>query len=270
MLIFAVDDEKLLLDSLQRKIREAAPKAEVKAFSKVSEVLQAVEEKGLRPEVAFLDIEMPGMRGLELAKRIKEASPLTQIVFVTGYSEYALDAFRLHARGYILKPVSTERIREELSLLSAKPDPRVHPDRLSVRCFGYFDVFWKGEPLHFCRSQTRELLAYLIDRRGAVCTAGEIIAALWEGEVDPKRKGAYLRALTADLRQSLKEIGLEEMLIRQRKQWAIRPEYLDCDYYRFLRGDPEAVNAYQGEYMLQYSWAEMTAAQLIFAPGLEE
>lgn len=266
MLIFAVDDEQLLLETLQRKIQEAAPGTEVEGFNRVSDVIRAVTDRRERPDVAFLDIEMPGMRGLELARRIKDASPATQIIFVTGYSEYAVEAYKLHARGYVLKPVTTERIREELELLKTASPSQESTGRLTVRCFGYFEVFWEGEPLRFARTQTKELLAYLIDRRGTICTAGQIIAALWEDASDVKRKGAYLRALTADLRQTLKGIGMEDLLLRQNKQWAIRTECLDCDYYRFLRGDPDAVNAYRGEYMLQYSWAEMTAAQLTFAP----
>ena len=264
MLIIAVDDEKLLLDTLQRKIQEAAPEARVKAYSRASDVLREVQEEGMRPDAAFLDIEMPGIRGLELAKRIRESSPDTQIIFVTGYSEYAVEAFRLHARGYVLKPVTTERIREELDQLGRPSGHPEDPTRLKVRCFGYFEVFWKGEPLRFARRHTRELLAFLVDRKGAVCTAGDIIAALWEGEGDPRRRGSYLRSLTLDLKQTLKEAGMEKVLIRQYNQWAIRPELLDCDYYRFLEGDIDAVNAYRGEYMLQYSWAEMTAAQLSF------
>ncbi len=270
MLIFAADDEKLLLDTLQRKIQEAAPGARVEAFSRASDVLREVRENGMRPDVAFLDIEMPGIRGLELAKKIRESSPDTQIIFVTGYSEYAVEAFRLHARGYVLKPVTTERIREELNQLGSAKGYAADPARLNVRCFGYFEVFWKGEPLHFARRHTRELLAFLVDRKGAVCTSGEIIAALWEGKDDLRRKGSYLRSLTADLKQSLKEIGMEQVLIRQYNQWAIRPELLDCDYYRFLEGDIDAVNAYRGEYMLQYSWAEMTAAQLTFQTELNK
>ena len=271
MHIIAVDDERLLLETLQRKIQEAAPAARVKAFSRTSDVLRALQEKGLRPDVAFLDIEMPGMRGLELAKKIREASPSTQIIFVTGYSEYAVEAFHLHARGYVLKPVTTERIREELDHLGRPESQTIQeggPERLKIQCFGYFEVFWKGEPLLFSRRQTRELLAFLVDRKGAVCSSGDIITALWEEETNLRRKGAYLRTLTADLRQVLKEIGQDEVLIRQHNQWAIRPELLDCDYYRFLEGDIDAVNAYHGEYMLQYSWAEMTAAQLIFRSDL--
>ena len=87
MLIFALDDKPLLLQGLKRCILEAEPSAEVLGFKRAAEVLELMEKEKLKPDVAFLDIEMPGMSGLELAKRMKENSPDTNIVFVTGYSQ---------------------------------------------------------------------------------------------------------------------------------------------------------------------------------------
>ena len=87
---------------------------------------------------------------------------------------------------------------------------------------------------------------------------------LWEDLDAVKDPKAYLRALTLDLRATLASIGMEDVLIRSRGQWAVRTEKLDCDYYRLKNGDPAAINAYNGEYMKQYSWAEMTLAALTF------
>ena len=79
-----------------------------------------------------------------------------------------------------------------------------------------------------------------------------------------KNLKARIRILISDLRQTLKQIGQEELIIRRSGQIAIRREAIDCDYYRLLDGDVDAVNAFHGDYMLQYSWAEMTAGQLAF------
>ncbi len=262
MLIYAIDDEALILESLQRAIREAAPGARLRCFDRVSALLEAITAEGERPDVIFSDIEMPGLGGLELAVKLKTLSPDSRIVFVTGYSQYAVEAFRLHISGYVMKPVTAERVREELEQMGSAPAaPR---NRLRVRCFGAFEVFWNGEPLSFSRSKTKELLAFLVDRRGERCTDGELISALWEGTGEPKQRKAYLRTLTADLRAVLSGIGMEELLIRDRRSWAIRPELLDCDYYRMLGGDMDAVNSYRGEYMSRYSWAEFTAGSLYF------
>ena len=136
--------------------------------------------------------------------------------------------------------------------------------KLAVRCFGYFDVFYGGEPLIFTRAKTKELLAYLVDRAGASCTSGEIELALWEDAGTVKDPKLYLRVLTNDLRAVLASIKMEDVLIRGRNQWAVRRSLLDCDYYRLLDGEAELDDVFEGEYMKQYTWAEETAARLEF------
>ena len=173
---------------------------------------------------------------------------------VPGYEQYAVEAYRRHVSGYVMKPVEADRVREELEALELPLQP-AEPDKLRVRCFGYFDVFWHEEPLIFSRTQTKELFAYLIDREGAACTAGEIISALWEDSEATRNTKAYLRVLTQDLKNTLSSIGMADVLIREHGQWAVRTEKLDCDYFRMKKGEPEAINAYNGEYMIQFSWA---------------
>lgn len=79
-----------------------------------------------------------------------------------------------------------------------------------------------------------------------------------------KAAGERIRKIISDLKATLKEIGMEDVLIRQRRQVAVRRDLIDCDYYRMLDGDMTAVNAYRGEYMADYSWAEITAGRLHF------
>lgn len=263
MQILAIDDEARALSLLQKAIRDAAPEAEVLPFRSGKQALEAIEQQMLRPDFIFSDIQMPDLNGLELAVRLRIAAPEAKLVFVTGYSHYALDAFQLHASGYILKPVDEARIREELEHHGIQ-EKMPEPDKLVVRCFGAFEAFWNGIPLSFGRQQTKELLAYLIDRRGAYCSAEEIIAAIWEDELDMPAAKHRIRNLVGDLRKTLKGVGLEQMLLRKRNQLAILPACTDCDYYRMLEGDMDAVNAFRGEYMAQYSWAELTKGELVF------
>lgn len=263
MLIFAVDDEPKLLQYLHAAIAEAAPDAVIRDFHLGQPALDAMEREGLRPDVVFSDIRMPGVTGLELAVRMRILSPATRIVFVTGYDDYALEAFQCRASGYVLKPVSPAKIRAELEALPPVLTPP--PQRkLKVRCFGYFEVFWEDKPLHFQRQQTKELFAYLISRDGAACTHGEISAALWEEEGDMKLTGNRIRTLFSDLRGTLRSIGMEDVLIRHRASIALNRSLLDCDFYRMQSGDMDAINAFRGEFMVQYSWAEMTAGMLVF------
>lgn len=263
MLIFAIDDEPKMLALLHDAIAEAEPDAGIMDFAGGEELLSAMSE-GLRPDVVFSDIELPEMNGLALAVEIKKQSPETKIIFVTGFPKYAADAFRLHANGYIVKPVSSSRVREELDHLRLPNSMPEEQKKLRVRCFGHFEVFWHGEPVVFRRKQSKELLAFLIDREGRACTSEEIAAALWENEGDMKAASSRIRRILHDLRATLREIGMEDLLIRQRRQLAVRRELLDCDYYRMLEGDMDAVNAFGGTYMMEYSWAELTTGRLQF------
>lgn len=265
MRIFAIDDEHLMLAALHKAIAEAEPGAEIDDFKNGRSVLAAIDQ-GITPDVVFSDIRLPRMDGLNLAVRIKEKAPNTRIVFVTGYMEYAAEVWRRHINeyisGYLMKPVTAAAIREELDHLPEPP--KAEPDKLQVRCFGQFEVFWQGEPLIFKRRQTKELLAFLIDKEGTACTAEQISTALWEDETDMQAAQANIRLLVSDLRVKLSSIGMEDVLIRSSKQTAIRRDMVDCDYYRMLDGDISAVNAFYGEYMAQYGWAELSEGRLHF------
>ena len=262
MMIFAIDDEPKALRVLCRCVEAAAPGAGLRAFDSAFAALDVIRFGSLFPDIVFSDIEMPGLSGLEFAVALKKASPDTRVVFVTAFSQYALDAFQVRAQGYIMKPLTTALVRRELDELPAEPKPA--PNRLRVQCFGYFEVFWRGEPLRFARRRTKEFLAYLVDRRGAFCAMEDVISALW-GDVDDMKNAKHrVRNYISDLRETLKEIDMEDVLIRRTNNIAIRTELLDCDYYRMLEGDMAAVNAFRGEYMTNYSWAEITAGNLYF------
>ena len=259
VLVFAIDDEPELLRNAALAIREAAPEATLRCFARADDALDAIRAGKQSPDIVFCGIELQGVSGLELAAALRTDAPNTKTVFVTGSPQYALDAFRVRAQGYILKPLTPELVRSELDYL---PTP-VRADRLLVRCFGSFEVFWNGEPLRFGRRQAKELLAYLVDRRGASCTAEEIISALWGEDYDLRTAKQRVRNLVFDLRSTLRQIGMENVLIRQGSCIAIRSELLDCDYYRMLEGNL-TVDTFRGEYMANYSWAELTTGALVF------
>ena len=89
MLIFAIDDEPIALTVLHNAIAEAVPEARIMDFPLGTDALEAIQGRGLHPDVVFSDIRMPQLDGLALAARIRSASPATKLVFVTAYSEYA-------------------------------------------------------------------------------------------------------------------------------------------------------------------------------------
>lgn len=262
MRILAVDDKAMPRKALVRAIEEAAPDADVVACANAAEALALPDAASF--DVAFLDIDMPGTSGIELARELKRLNPRVNVVFATGFGEYMADAFAMHSSGYLMKPVTAEAVAAELENLRFPPVPPADEGRLVVHCFGDFEVFSGGEPLAFERAKTKELLAYLVDRRAAVVPLREIEAVLWEDSHGGRGvSGSYLRTLAADLKRALSGSGHGDVLVKRYGALGVNASRIACDYYDFLDGDLLAINAWHGKYMEQYSWAEETKAALL-------
>ncbi len=254
MKILAVDDKKLALEALMDAIATAAPDSEIHGFRCPDEALKFSSTTPC--DVAFLDIDMQGMNGIALAKRLKLLFPKINVIFATGYHNFAEDALALHCSGYLMKPITPEKVRQELADLRHP----ICPDkgkRVRFQTFGNFEVYIDGQPVKFRYEKAKELLAYLVDR-GTFCTNHEIMAALWEQ--DPS--SSYFRTLRKELVDVFKCAGCSDVLVQQRGKLGIVPDLVDCDCYAWKRGEPCALNAYHGEYMSQYSWGEFTLDSL--------
>lgn len=269
MRILAIDDELHARRTLVSALHEAAPEAEVVEFALPSEMLAYAEEHPF--DAAFLDINLRGMGGMELAARLKRLNPKVNLVFVTGYSEFTGEAIAMHASGYIMKPVTAEQVRRELDDLRYSPETPEEGRRalLHLHCFGNFDVSdAEGRPVRFERSKAKELLAYLTFRRGAACTTREVAGLLFEDLVYDDRQQSYVQQIISALLHGLRRVGAERAVIRSYNSLALDVSLVDCDYYRFEAGEREARSLYAGEFMAQYSWAEGVTAFLDRAAGL--
>ena len=254
MRILCLDDEPLALKLLASTIETVKPDAEVLPFKKQTELLEEAEKNGC--DVAFLDIHMRGMNGVEVAKRLKEINPKLNIIFVTGFSDYKADAMDMRASGYIMKPVSEEDVERELSELRFPIIPK-DDALLRVQCFGNFDVFTPdGTPVHFERKKAKEIFAYLVHRHGSSCTTREIAAVLFEDAPYDTTKEKYLQTLYSAMFKALRAVKAESVIHKTRDSLSVNTKLLDCDYYRFAELDAGAVNSYTNEYMSQYYWAE--------------
>ena len=254
MKVIAVDDEELMLHALVRAIKASPDVAEVVKFSSCEKALDYVKENAI--DVAFLDINMRGMGGIALAEKILELRTNSKIVFCTGYEEYALPAFKIHASGYLMKPISAEDVQGEIDNIKGV---RKKEKLLDVKCFGNFEIYAKGEKVSFKRSKTKELFAFLVDRRGAGMTAKQICAVLFPEDTDDAKNTAYFRQLVMDLKNTLKTVGAEDAFCHETPFYRVDTSFLKCDYFSFLEtGKPD----FFGEYMMQYSWAEETCAML--------
>lgn len=253
MIAIAVDDEPLMLGALTKAVKASPDITAVSGFTSCEEALNFVQNTPA--DIAFLDIHMRGMGGLSLAEKITGFCPDCKIVFCTGYEEYAIPAFKIHASGYLLKPISAADVQAEIDNIKGV---RRREKPLSVKCFGHFEVYINGEKLPFKRSKTKELFAFLVDRNGAGVTVAEIGVALWEKNEEQKNQN-YIHQLFHDLRQSLEAVGVDGVFERNQYFYSINPEKIECDYYTYLQtGNPP----FRGEYMSQYSWAEETCGLL--------
>ena len=256
MIAIAVDDEVLMLGALVAAIEASPDIREVSKFSDCDQALEFAKENPI--DVAFLDINMRGMGGLALAERIIAERPSCKIVFCTGYQEYAIPAFKLHASGYLMKPVSAEDVQGEIDNIKGVLKKE---KLLTIKCFGNFEVYAKNEKVVFKRLKTKELLAFLVDRNGAGMTAKQICAVLFPDDTDDNKNSSYLRQLILDLKNTLKSVGAEAVLCHETPCYRVDTNMIKCDYITHLEtGKPE----FRGEYMMQYSWAEQTCALLQF------
>ena len=283
--IICVDDEPLALSSALSLCGELNQAPEVVGFESAKDALTYLQENTC--DIAILDIHMPEMDGLMLAEKIKNIDPDLAIIFLTGYSQYALDAYRLHVAGYLLKPVDKKSLQEEVDyalstryrLIAAydgKGDQAVslggekkkEIPHVRIHTFGEFDIFVDGKPVNFARAKSKELLAHLVDRQGGVNRA-EIYATLWEDGFYDRSAQKQLDVIIRSLRDTLHEYGISEIIELERGVLRVVPENFECDLYRFFEGDIDTINSYRGEYLCEYSWASLTEAYMDRINGRE-
>ena len=211
-LVLVVEDEAINREILGMILSE---QYEVLNAENGEIALSRLREYGERISMVLLDINMPVMDGITLAMRIKECSPDTAIIFLTGYSQYAVDAFRLHASGYLLKPVSPEQLRIETDYALSHRRQAAPPRRAShvqARTFGEFELLVDGSPVLFSRATAKELLAYLVERQGSAVTRKDVFSAIWRDRPYDRAMQKQLDVTIRSLRDTLQEYGIQDLL----------------------------------------------------------
>ncbi|MBS7360583.1 MAG: response regulator [Oscillospiraceae bacterium] len=257
MKIMAVDDEVLALEDFCDTCKEIGITDEIVTFNNPLDALGYVANN--KVDIAFLDIEMPVIKGIELAKRIKDINSNVRIIFATSYSEYALDAFSVDAVDYVMKPYEPETIRKAYEKAMLIKDA-VEESPIVIKTFGYFDVFVNGVTVNFTTAKSKELLALLVDRNGGTVTTEQAISFLWEGRKYDETVQSLFRKVLKNLRTTLEEYGISEILADNRNQRSIDKSKFSCDYFDFLEKGKKA--DYFGKYMEQYEWAKETQNRL--------
>lgn len=251
MRIAVADDEQILLAHLQNTVKEAIPNAEVMAFSNTAALLE--EEKSTCFDIAFLDIQMPGLTGLALAKELTKLHEKLNIIFVTGYDGYQAEAMDLFASGYVKKPITKDKVEQQLEHLRY---PVAAKKRVYAQTFGNFTLFIDGKPASFSREKSQMAVAYLIHRRGSLVSKKELSAILFDDGLYDENRRSYLSKLCTDIQKTFEEYSIPELVKKTPSTLSINCNLLDCDLYDYLDGKSDAVRKYCGEYMSQYSFGE--------------
>ncbi len=253
-----VDDELWAMDKFEIEAEAISDIEIVGKFDRSEEALRFVENN--RVDFALLDVEMPGMNGLELSRALKRLYPEMVVIFVSGYGQYVLDALHHGADYYITKPYSSVQVTDVLKrarLLAARQEKPVF-----IRTFGAFEVFVDRKKIKFPGPRVKEIFALLVDKNGGGLTSEEALSTVWEGKEYTDINLSLYRNAVRRLADFLESIGLEGIMVADKNVRWLNTELYDCDYNRFLDGDEKTVQMFQGEYMSDYSWGETTLGKL--------
>lgn len=273
--VIVVDDEQPSLNKLV-KLLENSGLAEVKGkFLKPLDALEFLKEN--KADTVFLDIEMPDVNGMELSSRIIDLQEGINIVFVTAYNQYAVEAFHLNALDYLMKPVSVSRLNETLNKILAHKGIGVHSGGLDIRCFGRFGVSAGGEQVKFRTEKAEELLALMIDKRGSFISRSEIIDTLWP-DFDGDRALIHFNTTLHYVRKALLQYSVRIPFTYDGGGYKFDMDGMNCDYLRFctfvekgkiaerenIQQFEEAADLFTGEYLAgwEYNWAAVKRLRL--------
>ena len=232
-----IDDEYYALKGLEMELSELGDIDVVGMYEDENIALKEVEK--LKPDIVFLDINMPEIKGTSLFSQIKKVCPLTQIVFVTAYDEYAVEAFELNASDYIVKPIRKERLQKTIERLknSNKIEEKISGDnKISIKCFGAFSIKMNGTVLNinWRTKKVEELIAYLACCRGEFIPKAKIAGVLWS-DLDASKSKSNLYLTYHYLKKQSEQNGLNFPIESVKGKMRIKMEEVDVDIDRFIK-----------------------------------
>lgn len=285
-----IDDETMALVALELALRQVEPGAAIEVLGKFRKVSDAIEQTaGQQVELIFLDIEMPGINGLDAVEPLLAAHPRAEIIFVTAYQQHAVEAFELNAMDYLLKPVAGERLGKSIDRFLARHRIGETVDkhnaaighaepadkRLRLDVLGGLALYdRRGELVSWRTKRAKELFAYLWHHRGAPVLRNRMLDELWP-EAPFDRALAHFHTTVYQVRSMLKQLGCAESIAFADERYRLRSDSFLCDETRLLdklqsdRFEPEVLSLYGGDYLEadHYEWAEMRRKELRSAVG---
>ncbi|WP_164472854.1 response regulator [Cohnella candidum] len=211
MRAIVVDDERLIAEHIDRLLADAG----VEVVGCCTNPYEALEmTKALRPDVLFLDIEMPEMSGLDIAEKVYSDNLDSEVVFITAYNQYAIDAFRVNALDYLLKPIMEEDLNRSLERIRKRRKERmgaagmIGNRQLSASLFGKFSVYIGDdpEPVRWVTSKCAELFAYmLLQQEDKEVSKWQLFEALWN-EKNTEKADINLRSTVSRVNKTLRDL----------------------------------------------------------------
>ena len=226
-----VDDEDWAIRRLRRLLSENGSMEICETFQHPLEAYEYVKANPI--DVAFLDISMPDINGMKLSALLSELDEDIHIIFVTGYEEYALQAFDMSALDYLMKPVTEDRLKRTLEKLGKVRRVTCQVSNISVLLFNGLKIYTGGPEqilLKLRSPKTEELFAYLICK-GTV-SRDKIIETLWP-ELKYEKALQNLNTNLYYIRRTLKLSRLQSWLHTNHHEISIERDGIYCDLYEF-------------------------------------
>ncbi len=221
MKVMLVDDEPLALRHMSAILSNDDKIEIIGAYTDPESAIAIARDE--KPQLVFMDIELPVMSGLEAAEKMLQIDPTIRVVFVTAYSHYALEAFELNALDYLLKPVKSERVRwalnrvqESMANVQTQASPASgEAAHTLLRIMGPVELERPGQvPLRLAwRTQkSQEMFLLLLQQAGQLIRKDTIIDHLWP-LLNPEKAYTNLYTTAYQLRKTLKQYELDIRLI---------------------------------------------------------
>lgn len=272
--IAAVDDELHILKRFERIAQEIDGLEICGLYQSGAELLSYMREHSV--DAVFLDVEIGSENGIDLYEKIMQVDANIEIIFVTAYNKYAVDAFELEALDYLLKPITRERFKKTISRLKNSTKAAAKSEKPFIQCFGDFQLFVHGTAVTWKNSKAKEILAFLVSKDGAPVGWEKIVDAVWP-DYTPEQAHANFHATNYLLRKRLAELGCSDMIDSTPGNYRMLRDAIECDAYIFqdfirksfgtemAQAEQDRIRVlYQGRFMENeaYSWAVPKAVAL--------
>ncbi|GEM04805.1 hypothetical protein HMI01_17930 [Halolactibacillus miurensis] len=279
MKLLLLDDERMAIEHMKYLLNksEVIKSVSMTSFLSPTDALKWMEDNIV--DVIFIDIEMPEMDGLVVANKMKDIQPNLEIVFVTAFQEYAVEAFELHALDYLLKPVRLQRMDQTLLRIERRLQEKVNEQitlssTQSIHLLGKVSIESSGQPIDFKwrKGRVKELFLLLLHSRHRAMSKFDIIDYIWS-DLSDKKASTQLHMTIYRLRQIINTFNLDLSIEFQDEAYQMllgKTATVDVDrwldhinHYPTIHSDNldhaiDALSLVKGDYMqnLEYSWAQ--------------